>query len=261
LQCFPNIRETDSALTQPIEASALMGHSSEQHEFVEMRFTRKDEAAQVVSAIQSLVDCPLGAAFRGGNLEAIILRGSVEWEPVLFFSRGAQAAARLGGIRLPLAGRSVFMNPSLHVSMLLRRAAEPEPQTPGFAGSLRVLIVEDHRDTAEMLGTLLESWGFIVALAHSGAQAVEVAHSFKPRVVLLDLGLPDQHGYWVANRIRQEPEHQHTSFVVVTGWTQAADPQLNESAGISHHLVKPVDPDMLHSVLDQFQSPTMSQLQ
>lgn len=223
-------------------------------EFTELRFRSNADALQVVSAIQSLVDCPLGAAFRAGDLEAVILRGPVEWEPVLYFSRGARAASRLSGIRLPQSNATVLMDQSRHASLLVKRQAEELRESGGAEGGpMRVLVVEDHLDTARMLEELLKAWGFSAAIAHSGAEALEVAERFMPRVVLLDLGLPDQHGYWVAQKLRQEMHHKHLSFVAVTGWSPAADQQLSNSAGISHHLVKPVNPDALRSILERLQ--------
>ena len=134
----------------------------------------------------------------------------------------------------------------------------PNPGTAGQAAGvsagrrLRVLVVEDQLDTATMLAALLTTWGFEVEVAHTGADAMRLATEFKPRVVLLDLGLPDQHGYRLARRLREEMG-MAASFVVVTGWSQRVDQELSAAAGISHHLVKPVNPDALRSILQRYQ--------
>jgi CheY-like chemotaxis protein len=219
-------------------------------EFVPMRFANIDEARQVVSAIRSLVKCPLGTAFRGGELEAVIAGSQNEKEPLLWFSRGASAASKVAGIRLPRGGQPRWLEPGTYTLLLAGSESLPEePAGPAEGGGpLRVMIIEDHRDTAVMMAQLMESWGCETAVAFSGAEAIAVAARFRPRIVLLDLGLPDRHGYWVAQQIRDHPHDPAMSFIVVTGWSHAAD-HMSPAAGISHHLVKPVDPDALRTIL------------
>lgn len=221
-------------------------------EFFRLRFWGREDATLAVAAIQSVLDCPLGAAFREGSLRAMILRHSMESDPVLMFSRGARAAARLAGLRLPRSEGAVRVDPGEYVSVLAPAAPSSQTDRPGTPekGPLRVLIVEDHVDTAMMLADLLTAWGFEAAIARTGAEALEVATELRPRVVLLDLGLPDQHGYGVAKRMREELGRDQMSFIVVTGWSQIVDQSLSARAGISHHLVKPVNPDALRSILD-----------
>jgi CheY-like chemotaxis protein len=235
-----------------------MKPGAENLDFVELRFLSKDDARLVVSGIQSLVDCPLGAAFRNGHLKAVILRGPLAWEPVLYFSRGARGAARLAGIRLPQNETTVELDQSKYVSLLTlppKDADAARAPAERDSGPVRILVVEDHLDTASMLAELLKTWGFLPAIAHTGAEAMRVAADFRPRVVLLDLGLPDQHGYEVAERLRETDASGKVSFVVVTGWAQGAYLfEHSANAAISHHLVKPVDPHTLHTILQPFQS-------
>jgi len=115
-------------------------------------------------------------------------------------------------------------------------------------GPLKVLIVEDHLDTADALSSMLSGWGFSGAVARTGADALRLVVDFHPRVVLLDLGLPDQHGYKVARQLRETAQWRF-SIVVVTGWTESLDLSLSMNAGISHHLAKPVNPDSLREIL------------
>ena len=78
----------------------------------------------------------------------------------------------------------------------------PGGATPGEA--LRVLVVDDNVDAAETLAELLDMGGYEVAVAHDGAQALSQVESFRPEVVLLDIGLPgSMDGYEVAARIRE----------------------------------------------------------
>jgi CheY-like chemotaxis protein len=132
---------------------------------------------------------------------------------------------------------------------------EMKPDAQGDTPSpqqLRVLIVEDNRDAAEMLEEMLNAWGQDTRVAYDGLAAVEAAGQFRPQVVLLDIGLPELNGYDVARRIREQPWGQHMSLVAVTGWGQEADRQRSAAAGINHHLIKPVEPTVLKELLTGF---------
>jgi signal transduction histidine kinase/DNA-binding response OmpR family regulator len=135
----------------------------------------------------------------------------------------------------------------------LAEAAEPQPaagssealSAPG-AGS-RVLVVDDNVDAAESLAILLRLGGCVVRLAHDGPTALEAAQTFRPEIVLLDIGLPGMDGYEVARRLRTCPASADAVLVAVTGYGQAEDRVRSHQAGFDHHLVKPVDLAALHS--------------
>ncbi len=110
---------------------------------------------------------------------------------------------------------------------------------------LRVLVVDDNKDSAESLSLLLQLVGNSVSSAYDGEQGLEMANELKPDIVLLDIGLPKLNGYEVAKRIRLEPWGHNAILVAITGWGQAEDIALSRDAGFDHHLVKPVDPDAL----------------
>jgi CheY-like chemotaxis protein len=118
---------------------------------------------------------------------------------------------------------------------------------------LRVLIVEDLEDAAETLAMLLRLAGYEVELARTGRAALELAPVWLPDVVLLDLKLPDLHGYQVAERLRADPRLAGVPLVAVTGFARPADFRRSAAAGLTLHLVKPVDPDELLSVLEDIQ--------
>ena len=109
----------------------------------------------------------------------------------------------------------------------------------------RVLLADDNRDGAESLSMLLELAGHEVHLAHSGAEALELAKQVRPDVAVLDIGMPELSGYEVAKRIRSEPWGAHMILIALTGWGQENDKRLAEAAGFDHHCTKPVDPDEL----------------
>ena len=117
---------------------------------------------------------------------------------------------------------------------------------------LRVLIVEDDPTTTEMATSLVTGWGHTAVVAADGATALKTAAVFKPHVVLLDLNLPDQHGYEVAKQLRRAAPGAKALIIAVTGWGQAADQQASEAAGIAHHLVKPLKADVLERILADY---------
>ena len=113
----------------------------------------------------------------------------------------------------------------------------------------RILIVDDNADAAATLNVLLRSLGYETRVAHTGAEALNIAPEFKPDVVLLDIGLPGIDGYEVARRLRTLVQHRPMKIVAVTGWGEEADKQRSREAGIDVHLVKPIDSTDLQSAL------------
>ena len=78
---------------------------------------------------------------------------------------------------------------------------------------------------------------------------MELAQTYHPDVVLLDIGLPGITGYEVAEQLRRQPEFSQTLLVAVTGYGQEEDRRRSSAAGFNHHLVKPVNPEALHDLL------------
>jgi signal transduction histidine kinase/CheY-like chemotaxis protein len=119
--------------------------------------------------------------------------------------------------------------------------------------ALRVLIVDDNSDAAELLATTVESMGHTVAVAHHPNAALAIATDFAPDIALLDIGLPDFDGYELGRRLRALPSCSNTALIAVTGYGQPEDHARSRSAGFAHHFVKPLQMDMLRSVLSAFQ--------
>jgi CheY-like chemotaxis protein len=88
-----------------------------------------------------------------------------------------------------------------------------------------------------------------VRTAHDGEEAVTVYDSFRPEVVLMDIGLPKLNGYEAAQQIRQRSWATSTVLVALSGWGQNADRDRSKQAGFDQHLVKPVDPQALMQML------------
>jgi PAS domain S-box-containing protein len=117
------------------------------------------------------------------------------------------------------------------------------------SSSVRILVVDDNRDSADSMGLLLKLLGNEVRIVHDGRAAVDVANEFEPRVVLLDIGLPELNGYEAAQKMREQPWGNRATLIAVTGWGHEVDRQRSKNAGFDHHLVKPVDPDALTELL------------
>jgi signal transduction histidine kinase/ActR/RegA family two-component response regulator len=114
---------------------------------------------------------------------------------------------------------------------------------------LSVLIVDDNADAAESLATILRLHGNDVMSASDGHEALRIAESARPDVVILDIGLPGLDGYEVARRIRTQPWGAAMLLVALSGWGQPEDKRRSAEAGLSHHLVKPVNPFDIEQLL------------
>jgi signal transduction histidine kinase/ActR/RegA family two-component response regulator len=126
------------------------------------------------------------------------------------------------------------------------------------AVSLRVLVIEDHRDAAESLRMLLELSGERVEVTHEGSAGLEAARRSVPDVVLCDIGLPGMSGYEVARALRDCVETAGVYLVAVSGYGQPEDREKSLRAGFDAHLVKPVEPDELRRLLAARKGPRRS---
>jgi CheY-like chemotaxis protein len=108
--------------------------------------------------------------------------------------------------------------------------------------TVRVLVVEDNRDAAEILRSLLEVCGFQVSVAHTSQEGIAAARKQQPHVVLCDIGLPDGDGYTVGSVLRQSSYTIDARLIAVTGHGEPLDRCKALAAGFDQHLVKPVDP-------------------
>jgi PAS domain S-box-containing protein len=114
---------------------------------------------------------------------------------------------------------------------------------------LRVLLVEDHRDTRHILSRLLTHFGHQVVTAENIRRALQILAAGEIDVLLCDIGLPDGSGYEVVAYARRK---QPIKAVAITGFGTEEDVRRSKEAGFDFHLVKPVDLHDLQTVLDQF---------
>jgi PAS domain S-box-containing protein len=113
----------------------------------------------------------------------------------------------------------------------------------------RILVVDDNRDSATSLATLLKLMGNDTQTAYDGKEAVEMAAKYKPDVILLDIGLPKMNGYAACQAIREQPWAKTIVIVALTGWGQEEDRRKSKDAGFDGHMVKPVDHAALMNLL------------
>ncbi len=123
----------------------------------------------------------------------------------------------------------------------MKTVQEAIPTEPVPAPSRRILIVDDNRDAAMSLAMLMELTSNETHTVFDGLEAVQAAASFRPDVVLLDIGMPKLNGYEAARRIREQPWGKGMTLVALTGWGHEEDRQKSKAAGFDAHLVKPVD--------------------
>ena len=136
-----------------------------------------------------------------------------------------------------LAGDSVDAKP-----------ADPVPHDPG--AGLEILVVDDNRDAATSLATMLDLLGHHVAVATDGEAGIEMSAVLAPDVVFLDIGMPVVDGYAVARAIRARGNGKQPALIALTGFGADSDRAATAEAGFDRHLVKPLDLATLESVLD-----------
>ncbi len=128
--------------------------------------------------------------------------------------------------------------------------APPQPEAPNSRAGMRVLVVDDSVDIAELLAEALEIEGFQAAIAHSALPALECWRSFQPHAAILDVGLPELDGYELARRVRAEYGGR-PFLIAATGYGQTSDRRKASEAGFDRHFVKPVSVEEIVRALDQ----------
>jgi len=140
----------------------------------------------------------------------------------------------------------------------IRLPLQPEPASiaagvsyPRLSSAhhLRILVIEDNRDSAESLRMLLSACGYDVEVSYTGTEGVKAAQETRPDVVLCDIGLPGLNGYEVVTELRRHAETAGARVIALTGYGTEEDRRKSKLAGFDLHLVKPVDPNVLQGLL------------
>jgi two-component system CheB/CheR fusion protein len=188
------------------------------------------------------VDSSLEKSHGGLGIGLTIVKRLVEMHggDVSAFSQGPGTGSRFR-VRLP--------------AMSARPPAAPgqRAEDGGSRGGLRIMVVDDNHDSALSLVMLLELGGHDARAAHDGFEAIALAETFDPHLVLLDIGLPRLNGYETCQRLRERAVGRPLKIVALTGWGQAHDRQRSLEAGFDQHLVKPLDPAVLKTLIAEIQ--------
>jgi CheY-like chemotaxis protein/anti-sigma regulatory factor (Ser/Thr protein kinase) len=136
-----------------------------------------------------------------------------------------------------------------------RMQRKPIPRTP----RLKVLVVDDNRDAAAVLGDALEAAGYVVRIAHDGPSALELAAVLRPDAALLDIGLPVMDGHELGQRLVELMGEPRPKLIALTGYGQDTDRARSREAGFDEHLVKPIDLDRLQAVVSRLLPNTQPQ--
>ena len=135
--------------------------------------------------------------------------------------------------------------------------SEALAHAPAAGPGLKILIVDDNRDAADACAMLLELSGHHVQTAYTGLRGLDLAESFRPHAIMLDIGLPDLNGYELAARIRSASWGRGIILIAVTGWGQEEDRRRAFEAGCDHHLTKPVSVEAVEALLQSVQVSAM----
>lgn len=116
---------------------------------------------------------------------------------------------------------------------------------------VKILVVEDHAESLELLTLQLKSMGYEVIEAMSGEEGVEMAQSDLPEIVIMDLGLPGINGLEATQRIKQDPRTAHIPVIAHTAWREEDYRSQGEKAGMSEFLTKPTLPYRFHATIEK----------
>jgi len=121
--------------------------------------------------------------------------------------------------------------------------------------AVRVLIVDDNKDLADSLGTLLNLWGYDQRAAYDGKSGLEEARQYHPDCILVDISMPIMDGYAVARQIRMDPGLERTRLVAQTAYADDESVERLRELGFDDHLAKPADLTRLRDLLEGLRRP------
>ena len=115
--------------------------------------------------------------------------------------------------------------------------------------TLRVLVVEDNLDVAELLEKNIVDWGYTARTCTSASEALALDPYFLPNVVVVDIGLPDFDGWELVRRLRKQRAAEPPLFIAVTAHGESEAYRKSVEVGITYHLVKPSYQQQLRQIL------------
>ena len=130
-------------------------------------------------------------------------------------------------------------------------APRPTDDSMPVLRALRVLIVDDNVDAADMLAALLEMTGHTTRVANDGPRALELAAEFMPEVAFLDIDMPGMNGYELSQKLGELPGMGSLMRIALTGWGEENDRARSKAAGFDHHFLKPCDLQAVNALLNE----------
>jgi CheY-like chemotaxis protein len=212
--------------------------------------------AHALERLESLCESAVDAV---NDVESRVAIRGVRSLGMLLYSDDGHAGIEAGGgsLRGPEALRFQIMNGLSEFRgriEALETRKPSRPEIPALAPKhLRVLVVEDNRDSAETLQRLLEICGYAVTVAGTAMEGLEAAKRVRPDVVLCDIGLPDTDGFALAEALHANPATATARLVAVTAYGKDEDKVRAKKAGFDLHLVKPVFPGTILQLLEDTQ--------
>lgn len=143
---------------------------------------------------------------------------------------------------------------TVRLPMAAHEAAVEQPGAPGDAeatGGLRVLVIDDNRDSADSATDVLRLLGNHVETAYDGEGGIALANRLRPHVILLDLAMPGMDGFEARRRLREQSGADGAFLVAMTGFGNEEDKRRTRAAGFDAHLTKPVELDALVALLNE----------
>jgi len=209
--------------------------SAENHLLIEVSDNGRGISAEDQKSIFKMFDQGTQKHSEGLGIGLTLVKSLVEMHggTISLKSEGLGKGSRFL-IDLPLADRSENVSET---------PVSPAPENQQW----RILIAEDGRATADVLGMFFKMEGLSCQVAYDGAEAVEKAATFHPHIACLDLGMPILDGYETAKKLRQMFPGIH--LVALSGWGREEDRVRTASAGFDEHLTKPVSPADLRKLL------------
>jgi signal transduction histidine kinase/CheY-like chemotaxis protein len=128
-------------------------------------------------------------------------------------------------------------------------APAPEPTRRTVGGAIRALVADDNVDSAEAASRLLAALGCEVRTAHDGREAMRLADEFRPELAMIDIAMPHADGREVCRHLRRQDWGRRALVVAMSGWGSQGDKQSSREAGFDEHLVKPLDPERVASLV------------
>ncbi|MCW8107748.1 PAS domain-containing protein [Alteromonas ponticola] len=274
-QAQPLIAARGHALTTQFPDTALV--IGDRHRLVQVVANLLNNAAKYTPANGRL---QMSVQVQNGKVQLRVTDNGIGMDeallPTVFdlFAQGKRAPDRSqGGLGIGLAlvrsiveqhgGSVAATSPGLNLgstfTITLPLAATDEVLVPapsvttGASTALKILVVDDNQDAAELLAILLDALGHDAEIADNGTRALAIVRA-EPRwdVFILDIGLPDMTGYELARQLKTAADC--STYIALTGYDQSSDRQKSRAAGFDHHLAKPADFDQLQQILNGIDS-------